>query len=183
MPMLGNRLYLKKGTAKQTMSMDLSSIKSSLSTLSNLYNTSDKTENESKDVNEQIRTQAKELINNRKTLVNYLDSKDKVSFTSNLLKNDSKTEDAQNTSLLRAMKSMKSTTGMSPIEKYKYMMEQAQNMETVDTTEPDAEKLLSKSEKIIQQAMTQGITTADTVRLTQALTAKQIALSRLDMVA
>lgn len=164
------------------MSMDLSSIKSSLSTLSNLYNTSDKTENESKDVNEQIRTQAKELINNRKTLVDYLDSKDKVSFTSNLLKNDSKTEDAQNTSLLRAMKGMKSTTGMSPIEKYKYMMEQAQNMETVDTTEPDAEKLLSKSEKIIQQAMTQGITTADTVRLTQALTAKQIALSRLDMI-
>ena len=163
------------------MSIDLSSINGSISALQNRYSTSDKPDSETKDVNEQIRAQAKNLISNRKTLVDYLDAKDKVSFTSNLLQN--KETDSEKTSLQKAIAKMKNTTGMTPIEKYKYMMEQAQNMERVDTTEPDAEKLLSESEKIIQQAMTQGITTADTVRLTQALTAKQIALSRLDMVA
>ncbi len=163
------------------MSIDLSSINGSISALQNRYNTSGKPDSETKDVNEQIRAQAKNLISNRKTLVDYLDAKDKISFTSNLLQN--KETDSEKTSLEKAIAKMKNTTGMTPIEKYKYMMEQAQNMERVDTTEPDAEKLLSESEKIIQQAMTQGITTADTVRLTQALTAKQIALSRLDMVA
>ena len=76
---------------------------------------------------------------------------------------------------------MKNTSSMSAIEKYKYMMEQANNSDRIDTTEPDAEKLLSKSEQIIQKALTQGISVSDTVNLNKALTAKQVALSRLDM--
>ncbi|MBQ2593400.1 MAG: hypothetical protein II567_09000, partial [Candidatus Riflebacteria bacterium] len=91
------------------------------------------------------------------------------------------TNNGVQSNLLSAVSKMKSTNGMSPIEKYKYMMEQIRNTEKIDTTEPDAEKLLSESEKIIQKAMTQGISASDTVNLNRALTAKQIALQRLDM--
>ncbi len=90
-------------------------------------------------------------------------------------------DDSVQNKLLSAVSKMKSTNGMSSIEKYKYMMEQAQNSDKVDITEPDAEKLLSKSEKIIQKALNQGISVTDTVALSRALTAKQIAMSRLDM--
>ena len=124
---------------------------------------------------EQVRNYAGNLVNNRKGLIDYMDNVNgKDSF-------GTMTNNGVESNLLSAVSRMKSTNGMSPIEKYKYMMEQLQNTDKIDTTEPDAEKLLSNSEKIIQKALTQGISASDTVNLNRALTAKQIALSRLDM--
>ena len=157
------------------MGIDLSSLNSSISSFFNRYSTSDTKEKESNDVKEQIRNYASNLVNNRKSLADYMESvTGKDTF-------GTQTNNGIETKLLSAVSKMKSTNGMSPIEKYKYMMEQLQNTEKVDTTEPNAEKLLSESEKIIQKAMTQGISSSDTVNLNRALTAKRIALSRLDM--
>ena len=157
------------------MGIDLSSLNSSISSFFNRYSTSDTKEKESNDVNEQIRNYASNLVNNRKGLVDYMENVNGKDNFGTLTKNGT------DSYLLSAVSKMKSTNGMSPIEKYKYMMEQFQNTDKIDTTEPDAEKLLSNSEKIIQKALTQGISASDTVNLNRALTAKQIALSRLDM--
>lgn len=157
------------------MGIDLSSLNSSISSFFNRYSTSDTKDKESNDVKEQVRNYAGNLVNNRKGLIDYMDNVNgKDSF-------GTMTNNGVESNLLSAVSRMKSTNGMSPIEKYKYMMEQLQNTDKIDTTEPDAEKLLSNSEKIIQKALTQGISASDTVNLNRALTAKQIALSRLDM--
>ena len=157
------------------MGIDLSSINSSISSLINRFSTNNQANSsDSADVKSQIRQYANSIVTNRKNLSNYMESKDNNTF-------GTVTNDSVQNSLLAAVSKMKSTNGMSSIEKYKYMMEQAQNSDTVDITEPDAEKLLSKSEKIIQKALNQGISVTDTVALSRALTAKQIAMSRLDM--
>ena len=157
------------------MVIDLSSINSSISSLINRFSTNNQANSsDSADVKSQIRQYANSIVTNRKNLSNYMESKDNNTF-------GTVTNDSVQNSLLAAVSKMKSTNGMSSIEKYKYMMEQAQNSDTVDITEPDAEKLLSKSEKIIQKALNQGISVTDTVALSRALTAKQIAMSRLDM--
>ena len=157
------------------MGIDLSSLNSSISSFFNRYSTSDTKDKESNDVKEQVRNYAGNLVNNRKGLIDYMENVNgKDSF-------GTMTNNGVESNLLSAVSRMKSTNGMSPIEKYKYMMEQLQNTDKIDTTEPDAEKLLSNSEKIIQKALTQGISASDTVNLNRALTAKQIALSRLDM--
>ena len=157
------------------MGIDLSSLNSSISSFFNRYSTSDTKEKELNDVKEQVRNYAGNLVNNRKGLVDYMENVNgKDTF-------GTMTDNGVESNLLKAVSKMKSTNGMSPIEKYKYMMEQIQNTDKIDTTEPDAEKLLSNSEKIIQKALTQGISASDTVSLNRALTAKQIALSRLDM--
>ncbi len=160
------------------MSIDVSSINSSIYALINRGGNSTiagNKEEEATDINTVARNIASNMMATRKGLVDYV-KKDTFTFSSD--QNTSKT----NKSLMDAVATMKPMTGMSSIEKYKYMMEQAQNMAKVDTTEPDAEKLLSQSEKIIQQALSQGISASDTINLTKALNAKQIALSRLDMI-
>ena len=158
------------------MGIDLSSINSSISSLINRFSTNNQANSsDSADVKSQIRQYANSIVTNRKNLSNYMESKDNNTF-------GTVTNDSVQNSLLSAVSKMKSTNGMSSIEKYKYMMEQAQNSDKVDITEPDAEKLLSKSEKIIQKALNQGISVTDTVALSRALTAKQIAMSRLDMI-
>ena len=156
------------------MSIDLSSISSSISNLYNSYFTSKtNNENESSDVKEQIKNYASKMLTSRKSLADYMKST-KDSF-------NGITENESSSKLLSAVSKMKNTSSMSAIEKYKYMMEQAQNNEIIDTSEPDAEKLLSKSEQIIQKVLTQGLSAGDSVKLSKALTAKQVALSRLDM--
>ena len=156
------------------MSIDLSSINGSISSLYNRFFTSKtNSENESSDVKEQIRSYANKMMTSRKNLTDYINST-KDSF-------NGITENESSSKLLSAVSKMKNTSSMSAIEKYKYMMEQAQNSEIIDTSEPDPEKLLSKSEQIIQKVLTQGISAGDTVKLSKALTAKQVALSRLDM--
>lgn len=157
------------------MGIDLSSINSSISSLINRFSTNNQANSsDSADVKSQIRQYANSIVTNRKNLSNYMESKDNNTF-------GTLSDDSVQNKLLSAVSKMKSTNGMSSIEKYKYMMEQAQNSDKVDITEPDAEKLLSKSEKIIQKALNQGISVTDTVALSRALTAKQIAMSRLDM--
>lgn len=163
------------------MSIGLSSLSNSISNLFNVSNTSKNQENKSADVNEQIRNQAKNLMYNRKSLANYLGTTDRVSFTSNIANQLIENQNTDLSELQSAISSMRNTNGMSSIEKYKYMMEQAQNTPKIDTTEPDAEKLLSVSEKVIQQTLAQGISESDYINLNRALTAKHIALSRLDM--
>ncbi len=155
------------------MSLDLSSLNGSISSFFNRHFTSTNNNNESDDIKTQIRDYAKNIISNRKNLSDY------ISSSQDSFENLSDTN--VNSSLLSAVSKMKNTSSMSAIEKYKYMMEQANNSDRIDTTEPDAEKLLSKSEQIIQKALTQGISVSDTVNLSKALTAKQVALSRLDM--
>ena len=157
------------------MSIDLSSISGSISNLYNSYFTSkSNNENESKDVKEQIKDYASKMMTSRRNLADYM--KNTEDSFNGITGNESSSK------LISAISKMKSTNSMSSIEKYKYMMEQAQNFETIDTSEPDAEKLLSKSEQIIQKVLTQGISAGDSVKLSKALTAKQVALSRLDMI-
>ena len=157
------------------MGIDLSSINSSISSLINRFSTNNQANSsDSADVKSQIRQYANSIVTNRKNLSNYMESKGNNTF-------GTLSDDSVQNKLLSVVSKMKSTNGMSSIEKYKYMMEQAQNSDKVDITEPDAEKLLSKSEKIIQKALNQGISVTDTVALSRALTAKQIAMSRLDM--
>lgn len=159
------------------MSIDLSSINGTISSLlnrnSSLNANKDKSNTTTSDTNEQLRAHVQQMMTTRKGLVDYLDNNINDTFTAS--------SDFQNSSILSSISQMKNTTGMSSIEKYKYMLEQAKNASRIDTTEPDAEKLLSQSEKVIQQALSQGISVSDTVNLNRALTAKQIALSRLDM--
>lgn len=157
------------------MNIGLSSLGSSISSLFNRSDTSKTTENKSIDVNERAQIQAQSLMLNRNDLSSYLNIKDTTEFSS------ADIIQKTNIKLRSALSKMKSTNGMSAIDKYKYMMEQAKDSIKVDTTEPDAEKLLSNSEKVIQDALSQGISSSDVVNLNRALTAKQIALSRLDM--
>ena len=159
------------------MSIDLSSFNSSISSLITHRSTSvTKKENDkdSSDVKEQMRTYANDIMSTRKNLTDYMNSK------SDSFENLSSSKSSQN--LLSVVSTMKNTTNMSSIEKYKYMLEQAQNSVKINTSEPNAEKLLSQSEQIIQKALIQGISEADTASLSQALTAKRVALSRLDMI-
>ncbi len=157
------------------MSLDLSSLNNSISSIVNRFSTySSNNKNESLDVKDQIRNYASNLLKSRKNLANYMKSDNDSLGT---LKNNE-----VESSILKAVSKMKTTSGMSSIQKYKYMMEQAKNMEQVDLTEPDAEKLLSQSENIIQKALlTQGTNSINSVNLNKAITAKQVALSRLDM--
>lgn len=156
------------------MSIDLSSINSSISNLVGRYSKSvDLSGKEPKNINDLIRSRANELMSNRKGLADYIGKKDSFTYSSN--RNSS-------SNLESALSYMKTTTGMSAIEKYKYIMEQGKNGNAIDTSEPDPEKLLSKSEKIIQRALTQGLGETDSLKLSQALQAKQIALSRLNIV-
>ena len=114
------------------MGIDLSSLNSSISSSFNRYSTSDTKEKESNDVKEQIRNYASNLVNNRKSLADYMESVNGKDTFGTLTKNGAESN------LLSAVSKMKSTNGMSPIEKYKYMMEQLRNTEKIDTTEPDA---------------------------------------------
>ena len=157
------------------MSIDLSSISSSISSFFNRNSTSNNTnkENESLDVNTQIRDYAKNLMSSRKSLADYMYSPSDSFENITSLSNSNK--------LLRAISKMKNTNNMSSIEKYKYMMEQAQEAKKIDTTEPDPEKLLSESQKIIRQTLTNGLKISDIDDLNEALAAKHIALSRLDL--
>lgn len=156
------------------MSIDLSSINSSISNLVSRYSKSnDPEDKEPKSATTLIRNKANEIMSNRKGLADYIGKKD--SFTYSSSSNSSN-------NLESIIASMKNTTGMSAIEKYKYIMEQGKNSDVIDTSEPDPEKLLNKSEKIIQKALTQGLGETETLKLSQALQAKQIALSRLDIV-
>ena len=158
------------------MSIDLSSYNSSISSILTRHSTSStkkENTNETANVNEQIRNYANDMMSTRKGLADYMNSK------SDSFENLSSLKSSQN--LLSAVSKMKNTTNMSSIEKYKYMMEQAQNSDKINTSEPNAEKLLSQSEQIIQKALIQGLSEADTANLSQALNAKRVALSRLDM--
>lgn len=158
------------------MSVDLTSLSSTISNLYSRYSTSAKNtkENDSADVNKQIRDYASNMMSTRKSLADYMDSK------SDSFENLSSVNSSQK--MMNAISQMKNTTTMSSVEKYKYMMEQAQNSKKIDTSEPDAEKLLSQSESIIQKALTQGLSENDVANLSQALNAKRVALSRLDMI-
>lgn len=156
------------------MSIDLSSL-NSISAFFNRYssNNNDNKENESLDVNSQIRDYAKNLMSTRKNLSDYMNI-NSDSFNSIESLGNSK-------NLLSAISKMKSTNGMSSIEKYKYMMEQAQNSKKIDLSETDPEKLLNESQKIIRETLTDGLKVSDIDNLNEALAAKHIALSRLDL--
>ena len=159
------------------MSVDLSSVSSTISSLLNHSSTStstNKSENKSTDVKGKSKEYASNIMSTRKSLADYMDNSKGDSF-----ENLSSVKSAQN--IYSAISQMKSTTNMSSIERYKYMMEQAQNSIKINTSEPNAEKLLSQSDSIIQKALTQGISETDSINLSQALNAKRVALSRLDM--
>ena len=159
------------------MSVDLSSVSSTISSLLNHSSTStstNKSENKSTDVKGKFKEYASNIMSTRKSLADYMDNSKGDSF-----ENLSSVKSAQN--IYSAISQMKSTTNMSSIERYKYMMEQAQNSIKINTSEPNAEKLLSQSDSIIQKALTQGISATDSINLSQALNAKRVALSRLDM--
>ena len=135
------------------MSIDISSLNDSIASKISQCKTSGK---DSVSVNQQIRNLAKDFIAN--------------SSNPNCASH-----------VTSALSNMKTTNGMSAIEKYKYILEQAKNSNKVDTEEPNAEKLLSESEKVIQMTLARKISQRDSINLREALMAKQIALSRLNL--
>ena len=98
------------------------------------------------------------------------------------LKKSQTSEKSDNFSLLE--RPVEGALNLEPVERYRYMLNQAQKQTNLNTAYDDPQKALKKANEIINNAiMPPGKDNPDMAELTQALQIRQLMKGRLDLAA